>query len=169
MSHTILCVADEPDTGDLIQTLREQEGYVVARAADGRQAVGLIETMMPTKLVLLNVVAPYVNGFELLVGLRRNPDWQGVPIIIVSADYYERDIQRALDEGATAYVVKKLGLHDLVRAVNLVLALPATEEPSDTMADQICVGIGPGAPAPRRSNGSARRPPSKLRKKNRTR
>jgi len=122
MTHTILCVEDEPDTGNMIQAILEREGYRVVRASDGRQAVCLIETILPPALVLLDIVLPYVNGFELLAGLRRNPDWQHIPIIMLSADSYKPDIQQALNEGATAYVVKQRGFHELVQRVKEILA-----------------------------------------------
>lgn len=166
MSRTILCVEDEQDTGDLVQTILEREGYTVVRAADGRQAICLIETMLPPSLILLDVVVPYVNGFELLIALRRNPDWQHVPIIMVSADYYEPDIQRALAEGATAYVVKTAGLQNLVRAVSQVLTPSATEEPAAPATDRVCVEAG--MPAPGRRRPSEQRPAPTSRRRKRT-
>ena len=128
MSQTILCIEDEEDTGNLIQALLEREGYLVVRARDGRQALCLFETMRPPALVLLDVVVPYVNGFEQLAALRKNPAWQHTPIIMVSADYYQPDIQRALTEGATAYVVKKPGLQDLIQKVRQILPLTAIKD-----------------------------------------
>ncbi len=127
MSRTILCVEDEQDTGDLLQSILEGEGYGVVRALDGRQAINLLTTIQPPRLILLDIVVPYANGFELLAAFRQHPDWKSVPIIMVSADYYEPDIQRALAAGATAYVVKKPGLHDVVATVNRVLSASASE------------------------------------------
>jgi DNA-binding response OmpR family regulator len=98
-------------------------------------------------------VVPYVNGFELLVALRRNPDWQHIPIIMVSADYYEPDIQRALAEGANAYVVKTPGLHDLLESVRQILPSLTTEGPTEP--DQVCVEAA--IPTSRKRRGSERR------------
>ncbi|MBH0200256.1 MAG: response regulator [Nitrospira sp.] len=147
MARTILCVEDEEDTGNLIQAMLEREGYEVTRARDGRQAVLLIETTLPPALILLDVVIPYVNGFELLEALRHNPDWCHVPIVMLSADYYEPDIQRARREGATAYVVKKLGLQGLIEEVTRVLPAPAPPAPAP---DQDTVMAAPIAPRKRR-------------------
>lgn len=136
MSQTILCVEDEQDTGDLLQAILEREHYHVVRAADGRQAVCLIETMLPPALILLDIVVPYVNGFELLTGLRANPDWQHIPIVMLSADSYEPDIQRALDNGATAYVVKQSGFQELIQTLNRILApAPATQLSPESSAE----------------------------------
>lgn len=148
MSRTILCVEDEQDTADLIRMILAREGYTAVLAADGRQAICLIETMLPPALILLDVVVPYVNGFELLAALRRNPDWQHVPIIMVSADYYQPDIQRALAEGANAYVVKTPGLQDLARTVNQVLSPPISKKTAEPPTDQ--VGVAAEGPALRR-------------------
>ncbi len=127
MARTILCIEDEQDTGDLLQSILEREGYVVVRAADGRQATSLIGTMQPPMLILLDIVVPYANGFELLAAFRQHHEWKHVPIIMVSADYYEPDIQRALSEGATAYVVKNPELQDLMQTVKQVLSSLASE------------------------------------------
>ena len=127
MARTILCIEDEQDTGDLLQSILEREGYVVVRAADGRQATSLIGTMQPPMLILLDIVVHYANGFELLAAFRQHHEWKHVPIVMVSADYYEPDIQRALSEGATAYVEKSPGLQDLMRTVKQVLSSLASE------------------------------------------
>ena len=152
MSRTILCVEDEEDTGNLIQLTLEREGYVVARARDGRQAICLIETMLAPRLILLDLVVPYVNGFELLGALRRNPNWKHVPIIMLSADHYEPDIHRALAEGATAYVVKNPGLYELVQTVRQLLSVPATQGSTEPAPNQACVETTtPAAPQRRAS------------------
>lgn len=135
VARTILCVEDEEDTGNLIQAMLEREGYEVTRARDGRQAVLLFETTLPPGLILLDVVVPYVNGFELLEGLRHNPDWCHVPIAMLSADYYEPDIKRALTNGANAYVVKTPGLQDLIQTVNRLFAPPAKPAIVETVAE----------------------------------
>lgn len=118
---TILYVEDEQDTGDLLQTQLEGEGYAVVRAADGRQAICLIESMTPPALILLDVVLPYVNGFELLTGLRANPDWKHIPIVMLSADSYGPDIHHAMSNGATAYVLKQAGFQELIRTLDRIL------------------------------------------------
>ena len=152
MSRTILCVEDEEDTGNLIQLTLEREGYVVARARDGRQAICLIETMLPPALILLDLVVPYVNGFELLGAFTRNPDWQHVPIIMLSADYYEPDIQRALAGGAHAYVVKNPGLYELVQTVRQLLSVPATQGSTEPTPNQASVETTTPAPPKRRAS-----------------
>ncbi len=121
MNTTVLVVEDEQDTAELLKRLLEREGFSVLHAGDGRQARTLIDTIRPPSLVLLDMVIPYVSGFELLRVIRRHPDWQLTPIIMLSADDYEPDIQQALREGATAYVTKQKGSAGLLQAVKRFL------------------------------------------------
>lgn len=143
MNTTVLVVEDEQDTAELLKHLLEQEGFSVLHAGDGRQARTLIDTIRPPSLVVLDMVIPYVSGFELLRVIRRHPDWQLTPIIMLSADDYEPDIQQALREGATAYVTKQKGSAGLLQALKRLL--PATPP-----QNQIVATAGSAAPRTRR-------------------
>lgn len=121
MKHKILVVEDEQDTADLLKQVLEREGFSVLQAKDGRQASSLIGTSAPPSLVLLDLVVPYVSGSELLKLIRDHPDWCQTPVIVVSADSYEPDIQQALHQGATAYVTKQKGSAGLIEAMKRVL------------------------------------------------
>jgi CheY-like chemotaxis protein len=145
MNTTVLVVEDEQDTAELLKHLLEGEGFSVLHAGDGRQARTLIETIRPPSLILLDMVIPYVSGFELLRVIRRHPDWQLTPIIMLSADDYEPDIQQALREGATAYVTKQKGSAGLLQAVKRLL--PATPP-----QDQIVLKARSGEPRTRRAS-----------------
>ena len=164
MSRTILCVEDEQDTGDLIAMILEREGYTVARAADGRQAICLIETILPPALILLDVVVPYVNGFELLEALGRNPDWRHVPIVILSGDSYHPDIQRALNQGANAYLVKTRSLDGLVQTVNGILRPQPSDMPAHPSTD--ATGTALRQPIQPRRHARPKRPSVNVRKRN---
>lgn len=122
MKHTILVVEDEQDTAELLKRILEREGFLVLQAKDGRQASALIGTVRPPSLVLLNLEVPYVRGPEVLKLLRHHPDWKNIPVIVVSADNYEPDIQQALSEGATAYVTKQKGSVGLLQAMKRILS-----------------------------------------------
>jgi CheY-like chemotaxis protein len=95
VSQITLCVEDEEDTGNLIQTILTHEGLCVSRARADRQAICPIEILLPPLRIRLDIAVPYVNGFELFGALCRNPDWQHMPIVMVGADYDEPDTQRA--------------------------------------------------------------------------
>lgn len=162
MSRTILIVEDEQDASTLLKAVLEREGYLVVRAADGRQAICLIETMLPPALILLDVILPYVNGFELLTALRLNPDWKHVPVIMVSADSCAADIERALAQGATDYVVKTTGIEELVHKVNRALSPTMVEEQATGTDD--AVPHATMTPPARRPKTRTRRPSPAKRK-----
>ncbi|MDH4083572.1 MAG: response regulator [Nitrospira sp.] len=124
MKNKILLVEDEVDTANLLKSVLEREGFSVIQAKDGRQARTLVDTTQPPSLVLLDLVLPYVSGSELLKLIRHHPDWQYTPIIVLSADSHEPDIQRALDDGATAYVTKQKGSKVLLQEVRRVMPTP---------------------------------------------
>ena len=106
---TVLVIDDEADTADLIASRLYEAGFSVVHASDGYQAVALIENMAPSRAVLLDLIIPYVNGFDLLKTIRDKPDWEHVPVMVVSADSYAEDIDRVLSEGASDYIVKSWG------------------------------------------------------------
>ncbi|HTK86283.1 MAG TPA: response regulator transcription factor [Nitrospiraceae bacterium] len=112
--QTILIVEDDEDMVTLLQFLLEREGYQAVLAPDGRQARTLVDTLSPPRLVLLDVMLPYHNGFELVTYIRSKEPWRQVPIVMLTADSAERDIVRALDAGASDYVVKPFNPKELM-------------------------------------------------------
>lgn len=129
MKHKVLVVEDEQDTAELLKRVLEREGFSVLQAKDGRQASTMIGTVRPPSLVLLDLVVPYVSGAELLKLMREHPDWCRTPVIVVSADSYEPDIQQAMRQGATAYVTKQRGSAGLIETMNRVLHPPSSPSP----------------------------------------
>ncbi|MFO0773415.1 MAG: response regulator [Nitrospiraceae bacterium] len=114
---TILYIEDEADTALLVTSMLEEEGLTVRQARDGREALAAIASMTPPTLVLLDLLIPFVNGFEVLTRIRRTTGWEVVPVVMVSADSYWPDIERALVAGANDFLVKSAGVHELVRYV----------------------------------------------------
>lgn len=97
-------------------TLRQQ-GFAVTVAADGEEALRLARDA-PPDLVLLDLIMPKVHGFEVLRALREDPRTAAVPVIVLSNLGQEADVQRALEAGASAYLVKaNLSLQELSRKV----------------------------------------------------
>lgn len=112
--QTILIVEDDEDMVTLLQFLVEREGCQAIVATEGRQARSLVDTLSPPRLVLLDVMLPYLNGFELVTYIRSKAPWHEVPIVMLTADSAERDIVRALDAGASDYVVKPFNPKELM-------------------------------------------------------
>jgi two-component system phosphate regulon response regulator PhoB len=102
---TILIVEDDMLFQSIYKTRLQEAGYVVKAVSDGRQALVEIETS-PPDLVLLDLVLPLVNGYEVLAHARANPQSADLPIIILSNKGEPGDIERAMAAGATDYLVK---------------------------------------------------------------
>lgn len=112
--QTILIIEDDEDMVTLLQFLVEREGCQAIVATEGRQARSLVDTLSPPRLVLLDVMLPYLNGFELVTYIRSKAPWHEVPIVMLTADSAERDVVRALDAGASDYVVKPFNPKELM-------------------------------------------------------
>ncbi|MEP6935249.1 MAG: response regulator [Nitrospirota bacterium] len=106
----VLLIEDEQDTADIIRLHLEKSGLSVVHARDGRQAVCIMENIVPPHAILLDMVVPYLNGFELLKAIRTKPGWEEVPVMVVSGDSDMGDIERMIAEGASDYLVKSCGV-----------------------------------------------------------
>lgn len=118
MPHRILLVEDDPDSLELMAQIVEAAGYQVERAATGFQALekaagGSFD------LVLLDVMLPGVDGFEVCHRLRRDPATARLPIILISAKGREEDIETGNRVGANAYLRKPISRADLLAAIRL--------------------------------------------------
>lgn len=103
---TILIVEDDEVTSYMLEFLLQREGYSVTKALDGKEASRIIENSKPFDIVLLDIMVPYINGFELITQIRSRPAWKKTPVLMLSGKSQEKDIIKALDSGATDYIVK---------------------------------------------------------------
>lgn len=85
-----------------------REGYEPLVAEDGRKAMEFLQGNIVPDAVVLDILLPYVDGFELLAEMRRLPAWKEVPVIMLTAKSQENDVIRGLDLGADDYIVKPL-------------------------------------------------------------
>ncbi len=112
---TLFLVEDEDDTADLVKLIMEEEGYQVIRAADGRQALKLIDSSPPPSLVLLDMQLPFADGVKLLKHIRQTPSpWKKVPVVMLTADSCARDVRESLTLGAKDYILKPFKREALV-------------------------------------------------------
>ncbi len=103
---TVLVAEDDEQIAYLLQFLLEREGYRVALVRNGQEALQFIDRMPPPKLAILDIMMPQTDGFELLTHLRSKDEWHNIPVIMLTARSQEKDIVRALDAGASDYLVK---------------------------------------------------------------
>jgi DNA-binding response OmpR family regulator len=103
---TVLIIEDDEQVAHLLQFMLEREGFQVRVAGEGRAALEqAIQSPLPD-IILLDVMLPFYSGFELIRLLRRLPGLENVPIIMLTARSGEADIARALDAGASDYILK---------------------------------------------------------------
>jgi CheY-like chemotaxis protein len=101
-------------------TLR-RHGFTVLAAADGEEALRLARDE-PPDLILLDLIMPKLQGFEVLRTLKEDPATLPIPVIVLSNLGQDSDIRQAIDTGAAAYLVKAhLSLEDLVKRVEEAL------------------------------------------------
>lgn len=99
-------VEDDQIIATVVEHLLSRRGFVVEVARDGRQAMTFLETMPVPALVLLDVMLPYLDGFDLIRKIRSHATWNEVPVVMLTAKSHEQHIVRALDDGANDYVIK---------------------------------------------------------------
>ena len=101
-------------------TLR-RSGFTVLTAVDGEEALKLAQAETPD-LILLDLIMPKMQGFEVLRSLKQSPETAHIPVIVLSNLGQDRDIQQAMESGAVAYLVKaNLSLEELVKRVEAAL------------------------------------------------
>lgn len=120
MSKRILVVDDEPSILLSLEFLMEQEGYDVISATDGDEALQAIHEKLPD-LILLDVMMPKRDGFEVCQTIRANPEWKEVKIIILTAKGREVDQEKGFALGADDYITKPFATQELVSKVKKVL------------------------------------------------
>jgi len=125
---TAVVVEDDQIMVTLLEHMLSRSGFLVRTALNGRQAVDFIENLpAPPALVLLDVMLPYFDGFELITKIREHATWSQVPIIMLTSKSQEHDIVRALDNGANDYIVKPFRPRELLARIRLVtrVSLPS--------------------------------------------
>lgn len=113
----MLVIEDDPVVSRLVEHLLMRRGFVVHVATDGLQAQNLLKTLPRPTVVVMDVMLPYVSGFELIAEIRQTPGWDGVPVIMLTSKSQERDVLRAFDAGVNDYVVKPFRPEEFVARV----------------------------------------------------
>ncbi len=112
----ILIIEDDPEAAHILELSLRREGYQVTIAMDGIQGLHAIQTQHPD-LVLLDLMMPDIDGFEVCRRVRANPATTHLPIIVVSARTQDADKQMAAQVGANAYLTKPYRRTELLAAI----------------------------------------------------
>ncbi|MEW5864769.1 MAG: response regulator [Pseudomonadota bacterium] len=116
----VLIVDDEPNIVTALEYLLTMSGYEVAVAENGEEALAAVARAKPD-LVLLDVMMPRLNGYEVCRRLRERPEWAGIKIVILSAKGREVDVSKGLSLGADLYVTKPFSNTELVARISALL------------------------------------------------
>ncbi|MCB1765242.1 MAG: response regulator [Candidatus Competibacteraceae bacterium] len=120
MANKILVVDDEPNIVLSLEFLMKQAGFQVRTASDGEAALAAITAELPD-LVLLDVMMPRKNGYEVCQAIRSNPEWANLRIIMLTAKGREVEREKGLALGADDYITKPFSTQEVVERVRELL------------------------------------------------
>ena len=119
MPKKILAVDDEKHIVRLVQVNLERAGYQVVTANDGKEALEQVAAENPD-LVVLDVMMPYMDGFEVLQNLRRNPATRDIPVIMLTAKAQDADVFKGWQSGVDCYLTKPFNPMELLSFVKRI-------------------------------------------------
>jgi DNA-binding response OmpR family regulator len=120
MAKYVLIVDDEPNIVLSLEFLMKKEGYEVQSAANGEEAMQVIAEKTPD-LILLDVMMPRKDGYELCQELRSNPSWKDIKIIMLTAKGRDVEREKGLALGADDYITKPFATQEVVEKVKSFL------------------------------------------------
>ena len=121
-THRALVVEDNEHVSYMLSFILERAGYDVIPALNGRDAQAAIQNITPVDVVVLDLMLPYVSGYQLISEMRNDPLWQHVPIVVLSGKVLEQDIVKALDLGANDYITKPFRPEELLARLRRIVA-----------------------------------------------
>jgi DNA-binding response OmpR family regulator len=122
MSKRVLVVDDEPNIVMSLEFLMRRAGFDVQVARNGREALAALDGT-PPDLLLLDVMMPEFDGYEVCERIRSRSEWNGTKIIMLTARGRDVERERGLSLGADAYVTKPFSTRDLVEQVKQMLGV----------------------------------------------
>lgn len=120
MPVKVLVCDDERHIVRLIQVNLERNGYQVVTAFDGKEGLEKVKSEKP-QLVVLDVMMPYMDGFEVLKNLRRDAETESLPVIMLTAKAQDKDVFEGYHYGADMYLTKPFNPMELVTFVKRIL------------------------------------------------
>src|ERR1700678_2243812 len=121
MPLKVLVCDDERHIVRLIQVNLERQGYIVVTAFDGKERLEKIRSEK-LNVVVLDVMMPYMDGFEVLKTIRREPETEALPVIMLTAKAQDKDVFEGYHYGADMYLTKPFNPMELVAFVKRILS-----------------------------------------------
>ena len=119
MPKKILAVDDERHIVRLVEVNLQRAGYEVVTAYDGREALEKVKSENPD-LIVLDVMMPYMDGFEVLKHLKADPETAEVPVIMLTAKAQDADVFRGWQSGVDCYLTKPFNPMELLTFVKRI-------------------------------------------------
>jgi DNA-binding response OmpR family regulator len=120
MTRKVLIVDDEPNIVIALEFLMRQNGFDVRTVRNGDEALAAVLEFRPD-LVLLDVMMPVKDGYQVAQSIRDNPELRGLKIVMLTAKGRETEISKGIAVGADAYVTKPFSTLDLVEQIKRML------------------------------------------------
>ena len=118
---TILIIEDDHFLSSLLKARLEKEGFTVYHAADGEEGLNLIKQVNPN-LVLMDLILPKLSGFEILETISVDPQFNRIPVIVLTNLAQESDVEKTKSLGAVDYFVKvKISIDEIIDKVEGVM------------------------------------------------
>ena len=114
--YTVLAVDDVPLNLILVEKILQRYNFKVKKANGGQEALDMIAAEKPS-LVLLDLMMPNVDGFDVLAALSKSEETSNIPVVILSALNSESDIEKALSTGAKDFVTKPILMDKLLNCI----------------------------------------------------
>jgi len=130
----ILVVDDQPANIQIVGSVLGKLGHEIIPASDGATALKRVALRMPD-LILLDLLMPGMNGFEVCLQLKLNPEWKEIPVIFLSAADDKDMIVRALNSGGVDYITKPFNQAELISRVRTQLALKTAHDRLKQLAE----------------------------------
>ena len=106
MNRKILLVEDDSFLSDIYQVKMTNEGFEVAAAMNGVEAIESLEKGLYPDLILLDIIMPYMDGMEVLRKVKSSEDWKNIPVILLTNLSDKSQIEECMSLGASDYLVK---------------------------------------------------------------
>lgn len=122
MTGRLLVVEDEPENRLFIGLMLRTEGFIVDEAEDGAAAFERLSRDPLPDLVLLDVMMPGLNGWEVFQHIRRDPRAREIPVLMLTALAQRSDVERAVELGVDGYLTKPFEPSELLQKINEILS-----------------------------------------------
>ncbi len=123
----VMIVDDEPNFVEVLENKVEKEGYEVTKAYSGEECLERINEA-PPDMILLDVMMPGIDGFEVCKRIKDEPKTKGIPVIMLSVKGEEKDVLKGSHMGALDYFPKPFNFNALVGKIDSILETKKTEE-----------------------------------------